>query len=698
MLLLVITTSLMIPAQVYGNEDGGGLLHNALGATMARWWWGVENPADFGGGPGAGELIAQSIFGKIADIVVEVVAWILSIFVWVLTVLLWIVNELFNKVVDLSVREFSDFAKRGAVKDAWTIMRDVVNFSLIFALVYAALGIILDLSKVDGKRLVINIIIVAMLVNFSAFFTHIVIDASNVIANQFYVAAGGGTTAGGSPNLSGKFRDAFMMDFTQSTLSNVPDMPPGTEKGAHSLFGVIASQFFQSIMVLVTMLVLLAGAVMFLIRVIKLLLVIVFSPIAFLGFALSGRMGEIAQTWYKTLINEALWAPAFMFMIFLSIKFITVFPMKPTSQMKSILQVGIGEWVTSAAALVLSFAFANGMMIGSIIVAKKFGAAGADAGTKFGGRMIGGTLGVGKRIAGKTGGWVGRRMANAPGVGRVSGALGRWGGSLRGSRIGAGVGSAASVVREEFGLVGSGQRMREALTSPLRTANELIAKATKPYGVEVAPLGRTKDQERELAKALEEDRKAQERADLRKNESELKAVLGDNAKVKAILDKVSDKQIADMDVEILMKIAPQLKGGQMKAVSDRKDLTPKQKNDIKEANIKPLMDAIAGHSAAVIGNNATAIGNNATIIATEISGRKPEDVAKLSKDILTNIEVIRNLTPRILLKAIDELSTADQRTIRTAIETAVANLGASPQQQAAKDWLDNDFVGKTFGH
>jgi len=72
------------------------------------------------------------------------------------------------------------------VTEAWEAVRDVANMAFIFVLLYIAIATILNLG--DYKKLLVNLVIVALVINFSAFFTKIIIDASNIVALGFYNA------------------------------------------------------------------------------------------------------------------------------------------------------------------------------------------------------------------------------------------------------------------------------------------------------------------------------------------------------------------------------------------------------------------------------------------------------------------------------------------------------------------------------
>ncbi len=68
----------------------------------------------------------------------------------------------------------------------WTIVRDISNIFFILILLYTGIKTILGMGSSETKSIVANVVIMAILINFSMFFTKVVIDSSNVIALIFY--------------------------------------------------------------------------------------------------------------------------------------------------------------------------------------------------------------------------------------------------------------------------------------------------------------------------------------------------------------------------------------------------------------------------------------------------------------------------------------------------------------------------------
>jgi len=105
---------------------------------------------------------------------------IYSLTAWIMSV----AGEFFDRILAFSLdKETIDtkFANKG-----WELTRDLANIGFIFILLYLSFLTILQLGGGNVRSLVVRLIIVALLINFSLFFTKVVIDSSNILALGFY--------------------------------------------------------------------------------------------------------------------------------------------------------------------------------------------------------------------------------------------------------------------------------------------------------------------------------------------------------------------------------------------------------------------------------------------------------------------------------------------------------------------------------
>ncbi len=85
-----------------------------------------------------------------------------------------------------SDRDGSSTGIGSTIQKAWQTTRDIANIFFIVLLLYTAIGTIFNIGSINYKTLVPTIIMNALLINFSLFFTKAMIDISNIGAHIFY--------------------------------------------------------------------------------------------------------------------------------------------------------------------------------------------------------------------------------------------------------------------------------------------------------------------------------------------------------------------------------------------------------------------------------------------------------------------------------------------------------------------------------
>lgn len=231
------------------------------------------------------------------------------------------------------------------VSQGWKMVRDMMNILFIFILLYAALSTMLSLGGADVKRTIGMIVIVALFINFSLFFTKIIIDMGNVLARVFYssmsVKDASNSTGGASTvnNLFGtnekSISVAIVAKFNpQSLLQNslqknnvtvqggVAGAPPGS-----GIFIIVT--LIMSAINVVVMLMFINVSFLFIARVIGLWLAMILSPVAFISLAVPDKWRNTFHMqsfgdWLGGVAKLSLMAPVFLFFLYLIIKFISM--------------------------------------------------------------------------------------------------------------------------------------------------------------------------------------------------------------------------------------------------------------------------------------------------------------------------------------------------------------------------------------
>ena len=229
------------------------------------------------------------------------------------SLLTYLAGALLNLSVQYSVVEMkTNLAKAGSIDLAWTTIRDIANMGFIFILLYAAIRTILGIGS-DTKKLIVNVIVVAILINFSLFFTKLVIDISNVLAVTFYDAIAPGALTN---EAQGMFGDTGIADSLMQPLR----LPSLWKTDISGLDGskLLTIGVMGTIVTLIAAFVFFAVAIMFIIRFVVLVFVLILSPIAFMAFVLP-QLKKYGDQWTDALIGQAFFAPIYFLLTWIVI-------------------------------------------------------------------------------------------------------------------------------------------------------------------------------------------------------------------------------------------------------------------------------------------------------------------------------------------------------------------------------------------
>lgn len=204
------------------------------------------------------------------------------------------------------------------IKDGWTFFRDLANILIIAIFVFIAISLILGLKEYGQKKMVARVLIIAVLMNFSLLFTTIIIDASNFIAFAIYSQTASACSGGGGSAFS--VADCVLKPLhvtgtwdTKALAEEVFKQPDGGALKAFS-FGL-----FGFMVLILLAAVIFYGAFLIVARAILFIFLMLTAPIAYATYlAPHFEASEFGWTnWWKSLINNAAFAP--LLMMFLSV-------------------------------------------------------------------------------------------------------------------------------------------------------------------------------------------------------------------------------------------------------------------------------------------------------------------------------------------------------------------------------------------
>ena len=257
--------------------------------------------------------------------------------------------EFFNVLITITLSS-TLFAKSTFIPTGWAVVRDLSNLFFILILLYIAVKIILDLGGSEAKKMIAKVVVIALLINFSMFFTQVVIDTSNILALVFYNKLqvdtknadgttrpyGGGTDPAKTgiigkdvsgamvnafnPTSSLTWEGFFKKARTKVDTNGIPvpnaDLLPLKDTAGTMIALILVS---GAVMLFAAYAFFVAG-LSFLGRLIELWVLIIFSPFALMSstIPLLGHVEYIGwDAWSKRLFAVSFMAPIFMFFMYL---------------------------------------------------------------------------------------------------------------------------------------------------------------------------------------------------------------------------------------------------------------------------------------------------------------------------------------------------------------------------------------------
>lgn len=211
----------------------------------------------------------------------------------------------------------SQFVNQTFVADSWTVVRDFSNMLFIFILLYVGVQTILGMG--DWRKTVLMVIVMALLINFSLFFTKVVIDAGNVLAVGIYSSMSTPKSpdkqniiSGGVPerSISGSMAGAFAPQKFLKVSGDVMALDATIVFIIATIVSLFAAYVFFK------------AALVFVGRLIAFWFLMIVSPFAFISLALPGKANKF-QGWVDLLLAQAFVAPVFLFMVYMIMKVIS---------------------------------------------------------------------------------------------------------------------------------------------------------------------------------------------------------------------------------------------------------------------------------------------------------------------------------------------------------------------------------------
>lgn len=226
------------------------------------------------------------------------IAPILKIMLKIDSVLLSVAETIFSWIV--VPNNMTAVMNNSAVYTMWRFVRDFFNTTLIMILLFSAFATVFGASTgYHYKKVLLNLVIMALLVNFSYPIARFIIDVSNVFMYGFLNQLGG----------SGSFMSIINASHVKDIITSGQNMP---KPDISYLFAAVIFTFMFAI-TLVTI------AILLVVRTVALTVFIIFSPIAFLGTTQPGTdLASAASGWWKEFMKYCFAGPIMVFMLVLA--------------------------------------------------------------------------------------------------------------------------------------------------------------------------------------------------------------------------------------------------------------------------------------------------------------------------------------------------------------------------------------------
>ncbi len=323
-------------------------------------------------------ILPQALMGMVIKIF-NIILWAI---VKILAFILWASAALLDLSLDFTMRIGEKSALIASMKQTWVVLRDTFNILFIFILLYISIQTILKGAAAKTKQMLANVVIAALLINFSLLITNTIIDASNIFTISIYNQS---QPTGQNVTLSTN----IMKSLSLQTLEKDP-LPMES-------IGFTMRSFIQIILYSVVIWAFVQSMLLMMVRTIMFFVLMALSPIGFMGDVIP-RIGEYSKKWWSTLTDQALVGPIFMFFMLIIVNLINSGVLK-----NSLISAGSmvsGESFGSISGSFLNVFIIIGFIITAVKVSKKLsGDVGAYV-SGLGGKIAGAlTVGGGALLA-----------------------------------------------------------------------------------------------------------------------------------------------------------------------------------------------------------------------------------------------------------------------------------------------------------
>jgi len=264
----------------------------------------------------AGSVAGSALQTVATSVILPVLSYLLYWIAVLCTNILGVVAWVFDAIVPLSLN--STAYALGFLTTSWGIVLNLANMFFIFILIYLAFVIMLRAETTRTMQTLAWVVAIALVVNFSFFFTRVVIDAGNILAVWLY----NGITSlqvianaqpwGGKTDITAGIMNAVGFFKLMGTYSFAKLDQLGDAKSSFETLIYISTILVSAILIVA----LAAAAIKFLVRIVGLWFVLIASPVAFVSKTLH-QTQHFFDSWFRALIGFSFYPAIFLFMFYI---------------------------------------------------------------------------------------------------------------------------------------------------------------------------------------------------------------------------------------------------------------------------------------------------------------------------------------------------------------------------------------------
>lgn len=236
----------------------------------------------------------------------------------------YVVGTLFDYSLELSINSAEFFKKLGVIEITWSFIRDILNMTFIFILLWTAIQILIGYeARYNAKKMLTNVIIVAILINFSLFAAKLMVDGSNIVSLKIYEAMKANSSTG---NNNASISDRVMNTVGLTSLYNISEIFTTSSIQAEGTCAtnpgaLITISVMGSIFLIVLCLALGLAAILFLVRLVNIIFLFIKSPLWVWGYVMPGNsyVSKFKDEWMSEMKHVLIFPIAYLFWMLVAV-------------------------------------------------------------------------------------------------------------------------------------------------------------------------------------------------------------------------------------------------------------------------------------------------------------------------------------------------------------------------------------------